>query len=795
MAAFFKKTFKQLITSPTKSSLRDDKTNPTDFFKKSRIVEGGLFFIFSALVVIISFFGQKPKESQILLNQPAPTRLTAEFPFVFESKILLEKKIETLKNQVPPVFERTFEPYEEFRQVISELENRITRTQIDFEKSGNDTVQIELEKTITSLVEESSLEVDPATIITLTNDLSTKERSQLFNDSLKILWEIYNDGIYAARKNDSKMHQISVIQILNDEESNNLPEARSLKKATVFLRRHLDALALDDDHARSLFEILQTSLKPNLVYSESETRQAINLEVSKIEPQIENYEKGDTLVEPGIIVTELIFERMNAYNTIEISNGTDSDFFNLLFIKRTILTALLLIAVYAYITQGLRDVYKHNQTLAITAVSILLNLLIIRLIMEIGEIVTTAYRPLPNIMLPFIAPYALAPIIVAVLVGQSPAVLSALIVSVIFGIMQNNSVEFMLITFLSGVIGSLTASYIRKRSMLVRAGFFAGGTAALAGSCISFLNNFSAVLIGQQIIIALLIGILTGIVAVGLLPVLEYVFKITTEITLLELTDFNHPLLRRMQMEAPGTYNHSLMVANLSENAADAIGASPLLCRVCCFFHDVGKLVKPEYFAENQQDRINPHNEKNPSMSALVLKAHVKEGVELARKNKLPRVITDVIQQHHGTSLINYFYYQAQQHQKNRTKTPLSEKGDKPLEPVKVDESTYRYDGPKPAFKESAIIFFADGVEAASRSLKKVTQPAVEELIDNIFKDRIEDRQLDDCPLTFQELYQIRKSFIYTLLNMLHSRIQYPKEEADTNKDGVNNEPYPTGNQ
>ncbi|MEC8404464.1 MAG: HDIG domain-containing metalloprotein, partial [Verrucomicrobiota bacterium] len=275
------------------------------------------------------------------------------------------------------------------------------------------------------------------------------------------------------------------------------------------------------------------------------------------------------------------------------------------------------------------------------------------------------------------------------------------------------------------------------------------------------------------------IGLLTGIIAAGLLPVLEQLFKITTEITLLELTDFNHPLLRRMQMEAPGTYHHSLMVANLSENAAASIGASPLMCRACCIFHDIGKLVKPDYFAENQRGTINPHDAQIPSMSALVIKAHVKEGVELARQHKLPRVIIDVIRQHHGTNLIQYFYHQAKQEKKNKANNQSQESNTSRNQEINlVDESTYRYDGPRPAFKESAIIFFADGVEAASRSLKKVTQPAVEELIDSIFKDRIKDGQLDDCPLTFQELQKIRGSFVYTLLNMLHSRVEYPKEKT-----------------
>ena len=229
-----------------------------------------------------------------------------------------------------------------------------------------------------------------------------------------------------------------------------------------------------------------------------------------------------------------------------------------------------------------------------------------------------------------------------------------------------------------------------------------------------------------------------------------------------------------MQIEAPGTSPHSLMVANLSETAAAVIGSNPLLCRVCCLFHDIGKLVKPEYFSENQRG-ANPHEEKNPSMSALVIKAHVKEGVEIAKQEKLPKVIIDVIQQHHGTSLIKYFYHQAQK-QRNSEAHNDSNQSQEAQGNHRIHQSTYRYDGPKPRFKESAIIFFADAVEAASRSLKKITQPSIEEMIDSILESRIKDGQLDECPLTFKELDSIKVSFTRTLLNMLHSRIEYPKD-------------------
>jgi putative nucleotidyltransferase with HDIG domain len=242
-----------------------------------------------------------------------------------------------------------------------------------------------------------------------------------------------------------------------------------------------------------------------------------------------------------------------------------------------------------------------------------------------------------------------------------------------------------------------------------------------------------------------------------------------------------------MQMEAPGTYHHSLVVANLAENAANAIGANPLLCRVCSLFHDIGKTTKPGFFSENQHEGTNPHDEHNPSFSALIIKSHVKEGVDLALKHKLPRAVIDVIQQHHGTTLIQSFYQRARS---GESRSP-SGTGSSPPFPsasrapatagleARVCETTYRYDGPKPQFKESGIIMLADGVEAATRSLRRVTPQHLGELIDQIFKSRLEDGQLDEAPLTFAELSQIKSSFTFTLLNMLHARVAYPPDATE----------------
>ena len=492
-----------------------------------------------------------------------------------------------------------------------------------------------------------------------------------------------------------------------------------------------------------------------------------------MEPVVYTFEQGDTLITPGQQISLLEIEKIKAYELAEDTLKGDNLFFNELFIKRSFLTLILLIIAYLFIRYSLKDDSKRITTLAVSGVSIVLNLILFRLILELGSVLLNNNEALLAV-LPNLLPIALAPILTAVLVGSMPGILTALMISVLFCLGFDNSLEQLLITFLPSIVGVYSSFRIRNRSKLIQAGLFTGLTSALCYAIISLLNDSSIALISQQIICSISIGFFTGITVVGLLSTFEQIFKITTSITLLELTDFNHPILRKMQIEAPGTYHHSLMVANLSENAAAVIGSNPLLCRVCCLFHDIGKLVKPEYFSENQRG-ANPHEEKNPSMSALVIKAHVKEGVEIAKQEKLPKVIIDVIQQHHGTSLIKYFYHQAQK-QRNSEAHNDSNQSQEAQGNHRIHQSTYRYDGPKPRFKESAIIFFADAVEAASRSLKKITQPSIEEMIDSILESRIKDGQLDECPLTFKELDSIKVSFTRTLLNMLHSRIEYPKD-------------------
>jgi putative nucleotidyltransferase with HDIG domain len=384
-----------------------------------------------------------------------------------------------------------------------------------------------------------------------------------------------------------------------------------------------------------------------------------------------------------------------------------------------------------------------------------------------------------------LAPYAFAPLVLSVLLGRNHGLFAAVFVSlwssVLFGKID---APLLVISLISGFTAVYLTLQVRRRSRLIRAGVGVG--VAIWLSSLSFgmiaINLFPPMdndwgMIGLQSALALGNGIITAMIVGGALPMLEHLFQITTDVSWLELSDLNHPLLRRMTIEAPGTYHHSLVVANLAEAAAEKIGANATLCRVCSYFHDVGKLVKPQYFTENMSFERNPHDDLAPTMSALIIIAHVKEGVDLALTHGLNKQIIDVIQQHHGTSLVYYFYQRALQQQEDARaggKIMNIRKEDIP----EVQEESFRYSGPKPQTKESAIVSLADIVESASRSLEKPTPQKIEQLINELIEERIADGQLDECDLTLGEVRVIAERFRFTLMTMLHTRIAYPKHES-----------------
>lgn len=381
-------------------------------------------------------------------------------------------------------------------------------------------------------------------------------------------------------------------------------------------------------------------------------------------------------------------------------------------------------------------------------------------------------------------PHAFAPLVLSVMLGRRMGVYGA-IHSTLLGAMvvmpvapTVNPFTFLAGSALVGFLVILVSHGVRRRHRLFTAGVYVGGSAAL----FSFLLYHAAggdgsVSFGLVAGAPFVSGIVTGMIVGGLLPVIEAAFGVTTEVTWLELADLNHPLMRRLSIEAPGTYHHSLVVANLAEAAAETIGAGATMCRVCAYFHDIGKLAKPDYFIENMDPADNPHKDLTARMSALVLIAHVKDGVDLAIKHNLNSRIIDVIEQHHGTSLVWYFYRQALDHKAEVLRLVEQDKAKEDDVP-QVSEEVFRYPGPRPSFKESAIISLADAVESASRTMEKPNASRIETMVDDIVQARMIDGQLDECDLTIADLAKVKASFAKTLLGMMHNRIKYTKEAS-----------------
>lgn len=436
---------------------------------------------------------------------------------------------------------------------------------------------------------------------------------------------------------------------------------------------------------------------------------------------------------------------------------------------------------------------NHPQTFAKNSrVVLLFGTVLTHLLVMKTLLVLMASGAIPERFGKLFFPYAFAPLIISALLGKNQGIFAAIFASLWGSILWSHlDATFLAMSLISGFVAVFVTLQVRRRGQFIRAGLYVGLATWLLAVSFGLIEigwtsmgqtNWTTV--GYQSIAAVGSGLMTAMLVSGALPALEQTFRLTTAMSWLELTDLNHPLLMRLSMDAPGTYEHSQAVARLAEAAAERIGANASMCRTCAYFHDIGKLVKPEYFTENMRTERNPHDELAPTMSALILIAHVKEGVDLALKYNLNQHIIEVIQQHHGNSVVRYFYNRAlHQQEESREESRLSHSNEDDVPEVRVEN--FRYSGPLPQTKESAIISLADAVESASRCMEKPTTQRIEELVNEIVDDRMVDHQLDDCDLTFHELREVVESFCFTLNSMLHRRIAYPKKASTANGTAV----------
>lgn len=554
-------------------------------------------------------------------------------------------------------------------------------------------------------------------------------------------------GLTLVERNSGKELELSLL-----DRTIPLNEALQRSKDELSLIPGITPLQL-----QTLVKLVQQQLRPNLIFNEQETENRRLAAREKVAPVLFQVKKGEMVIREGERISADQILKLRAIRNLGQDNQTLKTAVGLL-------TCIVLLISIGY-SFARRNISKFNpdsrDLLFLTAV--LLSLFIfakVSIIVSTGLANTFAY--LDSTVYFYAIPFALGAMLVRIVLNSETALLYVLCFSVLIGILFGNSLMMTFYALGGSLVGAHGVRHCQTRSTLYRAGLWVG----LANMGVLLGSHF---LLGHALELDLLWklcagffgGLLSAVFVNGTIPLVETFFKYTTDIKLLELANMNSPILRQLMTEAPGTYHHSILVGNLAESAAESINANPLLVRVAAYYHDIGKIRKPLYFIENAGGQRNKHDKLAPSMSALILTSHVKDGVELAREHRLGAELIDIIQQHHGTTLIKFFYDRA----KNQADPGVQQ----------VDERDYRYHGPKPQTREAALIMLADAVEAASRTLADPTpariQGMVKKLINNIFIDG----QLNECDLTLKDLNLIAKSFNRVLSGSFHQRVDYPE--------------------
>ena len=504
--------------------------------------------------------------------------------------------------------------------------------------------------------------------------------------------------------------------------------------------------------------LLSQVIVPNLVIDEFATEIARKNAENAVKPYEITFQKGDKILFEGEPVTRLKRDalRQAGYNVYELN------WQGLIAIYILVFIATLIFITYM---KFFEKQFLEPRYMAISATLALI-------LAGISVVMPTGFSP-------YVLPIPAFVLLLAIFTNPRVAFVSAIVLLTVLTVGAQYSAQIIVTFSLLSLVSMITISQIRysRRFDLIKAGFII----SLAGllilisiyvleRCLIDVNNL---LIFRNCVFIALNGIISSMIALGTLPLFESMFKINTPYGLAELADHNQPLLKRLQFEAPGTYHHSLMVSNLCEAAAEAIGANPILARVGAFYNDIGKLKRPLFFVENQSyfGIENPHTKLNPRLSKMVITAHPKDGIELAKEYGLPPVINNFILQHHGEGLASYFYNQA-----------VKEEGAE-----NVKEEQFRYTGPKPNMKETAILMIADAVESAVRSLKNPTSEEIEKIIDKIIVERLNDGQLTDSPLTLHDIKVIAATFSRILRGMQHNRIKYQENiEEELKKNKIN---------
>ena len=596
-----------------------------------------------------------------------------------------------------------------------------------------------------------------------------KDISDLIN---RILVKILDNGVVTNKEILLKESEKGIIlRNVGSKEEKNLRQLKryyGLDQAKTMVRIVGQPLLNDLDYGllNLVVDFVQRLIQPNITLNRSETEERKNKSAADIKPVLHKIKAGEMLLREGERVTEVQLLKLK---TLDAQTKKEQVF--LTSSGAAMLLLLLLVTTYIlHLDHPGPLSAAHNKSLLFMASVFLTFFFMAQISSKLSEVLTiNATAPIGMSSIWFGMPLASGAMIICLFMGLPIALPLTVVMAISFAVIFENSLTIFLYFLINGTMAAYWIRNCRERKVFIVAGAKLGLLNILLVTAVNF---YLAELSGPKLLwdwaFAFLGGIGAGIVTAGLAPLVEITFGYTTDISLLELANLDRPILRKLMLEAPGTYHHSVIVGSLVEAAASEIGANHLLAKVCGYYHDIGKSKKPLYFIENQRAGKNKHDKLAPSMSSLILIAHVKDGVEIARENKLGQVIVDTIRQHHGTSLIKYFYEKAKKRKGEDT--------------VNIDD--FRYPGPKPQTREAGLVMLADVVEAASRTLDNPTPARIQGLVQNLINNIFSDGQLDECELTLKDLHKIARSFNKILNGIHHHRIEYNEKRTPAGENG-----------
>lgn len=679
-----------------------------DFLKKNHMDKWKRIFLFTITAILTYFIlltVVTPKKYKLNEGDIATVDIKA-------SRDIIDEEATKLKEQ----------------EVAAKVEKKFTL---------KNEVKIEASNTIKSffdkLINLKSNNIDEKSKIA---ELKKIESFKLYDSEYKYLLDL-------SVEKDTELQWIALTAIDKAYENQISEDSKAVSDAKLIADNYLSSQGLEANIEIILKEICESQVKANYFFDQSKTDEAIKEALKGVSKVM--IKKNQIIVKEGEPITQ---KQINILTELGLIGEDISKDYIYTYIIMAFYVLFVLLLQYIYMREENNEIFKNTKLIFLISLLNLLSLTIARIC---------------TIVSLFLIPIACAPMLITIFLNSKVSIIINLFNLLFIGIIVGFNPQIILVAVVANIISALTLKKVNQRNDILYSTVYIAISSAIIvlSNGVLLSNNIKKIFI--DVILVIVGSFISGILAMGVLPFLESSFNLVTNMKLLELSNPNNPLLKKLLMEAPGTYHHSIMVANLAEVAAEEVGANPMLVRVGAYYHDIGKTKRPFFFGENQLGGVNPHDKISPTLSTTIIISHVKDGVELAKEYDVPTIVTDMIAQHHGTTLVKYFYYTVKNNSEN---------------PDLIKEDDFRYPGPKPQSKEAAIIMMADSVEAAVRSIQEPTLEKIEEMVNNIIKDKLNSNQLNECDLTFKDLEIIKSCFLKVLKGIYHHRIEYPTDKV-----------------